>query len=401
MKKIVVILAALCLFFGASRATFCDTATDQALNINDQIVAKKQQIGDLNKQISASQDTISALQNSEDTLQNEIAILNNQVAQNNLDIQSTQDQIDEITLELQNLDAQISDMDKHVTADKDMLADLIRKIDREDDSSAMLSTFLSDDLSSIFARVKSMTDLQGDMLATVKRLQEEKAAALSKRAERLAKSNDLRTQKDQLEVDQIRLTDTLANKQELMDETRNSENKYQGLVSSLRSEADTVTSDITSLEDQVKQRIAADDRFPTGDVILSWPVNSHTITTTFHDPNYPFRRIMEHPGIDIGDTPQGTPVHAAAPGYILKVHDGGYGYSYVIILHADGISTVYGHLSRITATEETYVDRDDVIGYSGGMPGTRGAGPMTTGPHLHFEVRVSGIPTDPMDYLVQ
>jgi murein DD-endopeptidase MepM/ murein hydrolase activator NlpD len=401
MKKTVVILAALCLFFSASRAAFCDTATDQALSINDQIVAKKQQISDLNKKIAASQDTIGALQNSEDTLQNEIAILNNQVAQNNLDIQSTQDQIDEITLELQQLDAQISDMNKHVAADQDMLADLIRQIAREDDSSAMLSTFLADDLSSIFARVKSMTDLQGDMLTTVKRLQEEKAAAEAKRAEQSAKNDDLRKQKDQLQVDQIHLNDTLASKQELMDETRNSENKYQGLISSLRDEANSVTSDITSLEDQVRQRIAADDRFPTGEVILSWPVDSRIITTTFHDPNYPFRRIMEHPGIDIGSTPQGTAVHAAAPGYVLKVHDGGYGYSYIIILHANGISTVYGHLSRLAATADTYVDRDDIIGYSGGMPGTHGAGPMTTGPHLHFEVRVSGIPTDPMDYLVQ
>jgi murein DD-endopeptidase MepM/ murein hydrolase activator NlpD len=397
-KTIITAIAILALISG--RGVFSDTPAE-VLNVNDQIVAKKQQISDLNSQIAASQDKISALQNSEDTLQNEIAILDNQIAKNTLDTQATQDQIDETTLELQDIDSQIAALDTHISADRDMLSELIRKIDREDDRSALLSLFISDDLASIFARVKSMTDLQGDMLSTVKRLQEEKASAEEKRAERLAKNTELRKQKDQLEVDQIQMTDTLASKQELMDATRNSENKYQGIVSSLRDEASSVTSDITSLEDQVRQRISADDRFPTGDVILSWPVPSHTITTTFHDPNYPFRRIMEHPGIDIGSTPQGTPVHAAAPGYVLKVHDGGYGYSYIIILHADGISTVYGHLSRMTATEETYVDRGDVIGYSGAMPGTRGAGPMTTGPHLHFEVRVSGIPTDPMDYLVQ
>jgi murein DD-endopeptidase MepM/ murein hydrolase activator NlpD len=400
MKKIIITAVAI-LALLSGRGVFSDTPKTDVLNINDQIVAKKQQISDLNGQIATSQDKISALQNSEDTLQNEIAILDNQIAKNKLDVQATQDQIDETTLELQNLEAQIAAMDQHISTDRDMLADLIRKIDREDDRSALLSMFMADDLASIFARVKSMTDLQGDMLSTVKRLQEEKASAEEKRAERLAKNTELRKQKDQLEVDQIHMTDALASKQELMDATRNSENKYQGIVSSLRDEANSVTSVITSLEDQVRQRIAADDRFPTGDVILSWPVPSHTITTTFHDPDYPFRRIMEHPGIDIGSTPQGTPVHAAAPGYVLKVHDGGYGYSYIIILHADGISTVYGHLSRMTATEETYVDRGDVIGYSGAMPGTRGAGPMTTGPHLHFEVRVSGIPTDPMDYLVQ
>jgi murein DD-endopeptidase MepM/ murein hydrolase activator NlpD len=399
MKKIVAIAIAIMALTSAGGA-FSNSSKDEVLGINDQIVAKKQQISDLNKQIKASQDKISALQNSENTLENEIAIIDNQVAKNKLDIEATQSQIDEITLELQELDAQLSAMDKHIALDRDMLAELIRKIDREDDRSALLSMFLADDLSSIFTRVKSMTELQGDMLSTVKRLQEEKAGAETKRAERLAKNNDLRKQKDQLEVDQIRLTEALASKQQLMDATRNSENKYQGLIASLRDEANSVTNTITSLEDQVRQRIAADDRFPTGDVILSWPVPSRVITTTFHDPDYVFRRIMEHPGLDIGSTPQGTPVRAAAPGYILKVRDAGYGYSYIIVLHANGVSTVYGHMSRLTTTEDTYVDRNEIIGYSGGMPGTRGAGPMTTGPHLHFEVRVSGIPTDPLDYLV-
>ena len=296
-KTIITAIAILALISG--RGVFSDTPAE-VLNVNDQIVAKKQQISDLNSQIAASQDKISALQNSEDTLQNEIAILDNQIAKNTLDTQATQDQIDETTLELQDIDSQIAALDTHISADRDMLSELIRKIDREDDRSALLSLFISDDLASIFARVKSMTDLQGDMLSTVKRLQEEKASAEEKRAERLAKNTELRKQKDQLEVDQIQMTDTLASKQELMDATRNSENKYQGIVSSLRDEASSVTSDITSLEDQVRQRISADDRFPTGDVILSWPVPSHTITTTFHDPNYPFRRIMEHPGIDIG-----------------------------------------------------------------------------------------------------
>ena len=70
-----------------------------------------------------------------------------------------------------------------------------------------------------------------------------------------------------------------------------------------------------------------------------------------------------------------------------------------MLMHNDELATVYGHISAFNVSEGQYIKQGDVIGLSGGTPGTLGAGWMTTGAHLHLEVRVNGRPVDALNYL--
>ena len=131
---------------------------------------------------------------------------------------------------------------------------------------------------------------------------------------------------------------------------------------------------------------------------MSMPIDNK-INYEFHDPDHPFSDQFQHNGLDI-DASQGTDVKAAADGEVVGVVDtASPDYNYIIIRHNSTIVSEYGHLSSAEVTEGETVSDGEVIGESGGEPGTRGAGQYSTGPHLHFEVRVNGVAVDPMNYL--
>ncbi len=136
-----------------------------------------------------------------------------------------------------------------------------------------------------------------------------------------------------------------------------------------------------------------------GDFKPIWPVSpSSGITAYFHDAGYRSVFHMEHNAIDIRAA-QSTPVRAPADGVVYKAKDNGYGYSYLILAHQGGFMTVYGHVSEFRVEQGDTVFAGQVVALSGATPGTKGAGLMTTGPHLHFEVMKGGKYVDPLDYL--
>lgn len=134
-------------------------------------------------------------------------------------------------------------------------------------------------------------------------------------------------------------------------------------------------------------------------IALAWPVDSiREISAPFLDPAYEERFGIPHEGTDI-PVLQGTPVLAAADGVVRTVSDRGQGFNSLTLVHEDGIVTLYGHVSGFLAEEGQRVRRGDPIARSGGEPGTPGAGLLSTGQHLHFEVIANGEHVDPLRYL--
>lgn len=124
-----------------------------------------------------------------------------------------------------------------------------------------------------------------------------------------------------------------------------------------------------------------------GVVAMRWPLGGH-LTSRFGYRRHPlFRRHMFHTGVDIA-APRGTPVPAAARGTVIFAGwYGGYG-KLVIIDHGSGTSSLYGHLSAISVSVGQAVAGGQVIGRVGSTG-------YSTGPHLHYEIRLHGRPVNP------
>jgi murein DD-endopeptidase MepM/ murein hydrolase activator NlpD len=124
---------------------------------------------------------------------------------------------------------------------------------------------------------------------------------------------------------------------------------------------------------------------------MLWPVEGR-VTSSFGQREDPFNgEGAFHSGIDIA-TSYGTAVHAPAEGVVVSAGFGsGYGRE-VVIDHGHGLTTIYGHLSGFSVVAGQHVSRGQVIAYVGDSG-------RSTGPHLHYEVRIHDQPVNPHKYL--
>ncbi|MCL4416766.1 MAG: M23 family metallopeptidase [Actinobacteria bacterium] len=138
--------------------------------------------------------------------------------------------------------------------------------------------------------------------------------------------------------------------------------------------------------------------YPTGqkykeiDANIVWPV-SGKITREFGEPGLPF--YLFHSGIDIANPNGkiGDPITPAMPGHVIYAGEIFWGFGkHIIIDNGDNVTTLYGHLDKIYVNKGDEVKPGKVIGHEG----TTG---WSTGPHLHFQINVWGIPVNPRTFL--
>lgn len=296
-----------------------------------------------------------------------------------------QKQINRINATIQELSGDISSKEELIAGNQKALAETIRRIDIQESASLLETLLGTDDISTLWSDIDTVQQFQLVVRDSVKTLaaqkdelhnvvDQEEAA----RGELLAQRTELANQKRALDINR-------SAKNTLLKETSNRESTYQELLAAKEKEKDEFEAQLRAFQEQL-QYILDPSKLPTaGQGVLKWPLSSVTVTQYFGNTAFSQSGAYSgkgHNGIDFRAAP-GTPVHSALAGEVWETNEGvarncQYG-KWVLVKHANGLATLYAHLSEISTSKGAVVATGQTIGYSGSTG-------YSTGPHLHFTV---------------
>ena len=235
-----------------------------------------------------------------------------------------------------------------------------------------------------------------DILDQLKLIQEERSYLLTKAAVAQEEADAIR---EELEQVRLELDAQKAAREEIKEELDVRRAHWDSVLATAVEEQQEITDFIAAEEERIARELEEARRRAELEARLGqiteagWVLPSPGAITSWFGPRlHPILGYVRmHNGVDFNCW-TGDPIRAATDGIVITAeYYGGYGYT-IIIQHANSISTLYAHLSGDNSQVNDYV----VAGEQIGVCGTTG---LSTGPHLHFEVRQSGVPVNPVPYL--
>lgn len=382
--------------------------------------------------MAGTQSKISQTKGQVAAVQAEMSALDAQITRVNIKIDQLNGEMQKLQAEIAKTKAELEAAKAELLEKKDLYAKRLRAMYIANDRGYLDILLDSTDATSLIGNARmirsiatSDRELIDEINAKVKEI-EEKQALLAEQEKQLAQKQQ------QARIERSNLEAANAQKAGYMNSLMNNLSAYEAQYDAMLRESDAIESQIANLDlsiqkakqeeaarlakqraaQQVRRQKASAPRARTAassasaDVVqygakatpeartgeLYWPVpGHHRITSPFGYRIHPILKYRKlHTGVDIG-APNGTPVVSAASGTVIASRFMG-GYGNCVMIDHGGKVTVYGHLSSRAVSPGQSVSAGETIGYVGSTG-------MSTGAHLHFEVRVNGAVQNPLNYL--
>ncbi len=371
-----------------------DLAESRAKAAQAREAAKKAEAlaGTLAKQTAALDDKI-------DVLESEVAELDPRIEQATAASKRLRFEVAQLRIKVAQKSEQIDSTRKQFTREQGLLDERIEVTYKQGDLYYLDLVLGSHDIGDLIVRtelvrrvIRSNQSLAENLLRTKADLEAAKVeldrtldSVQIKRAEAEQVEADLKTLRERRRNRVDEQQAIYQDKSELLAETKANARKYRAIAEEEERESSRIAAELA----------AASQGGGHYNGVMGWPVpSSYNVTSPYGYRIHPiFHTRKLHTGVDIG-AGSGSAIMAAGDGQVIYAgYRGGYGNT-VMIDHGDGVVTLYAHQQSggIRVSDGQRVAKGDRIG-------TVGSTGFSTGPHLHFEVRVNGAPTDPMAYL--
>lgn len=405
LTKVISVMLVLSFILGTAGRVSAD-------ELSNTIENKKQEMSETSKKINDLKSFIESKQKELSSLAGQLEVIDSRVELIQLQIRSTELEIEKNNAEIEKNENDIKLKEEEIAKQKSAIGSVLKELYKEKDTNLLSVIVGASSFSEMVNKTEYLTKIRSKLKSDLEKLSALKNELENQRKDLDKKKEELVQLKQDKEIEENTLEEQKYAKVQILQSTRGEEAEYQSKLQQARAEEQAISSEIVRLvQEQARRKRnetvqGRDGR--TGDTAavnqggLSYPlagVNRISVTGgDYMDPAYGMG--FPHTGIDLA-AKQGTPLMAAGTGTIIVAHDsGGPGLSYVAIDHGNGLITKYLHMSAIHVNTGDVVNAGDIIGLSGGSPGTRGAGIFTTGAHLHFEVNdYNGNPVNPHNYL--
>jgi murein DD-endopeptidase MepM/ murein hydrolase activator NlpD len=390
LPAVLMLAASLAVAPAPARAADCDPMDPICQEIGDakgQAQQVQNQLDDVKRNLANAQAAIARL----DAI---LKQLQAQRADMEARIKATQGQIDDLARQIRYKEAEIARQEAHIQVREQYLHQRVRAMDKHGRLDYLELFVTSKDFSQLLDRVLIMQDIvRSDQQALVQ-LKAERETLKGLRNELDGKKKDQEALLAKQREQKAALDTLIGQQNQALALQKQLEAQFEEQRKALEEAIRVANAQVAYLQ---RQYDLAAQLLGGGSGQFMWPIGTRYITQPFgcstllgepYEPRCATRHI--HQGIDLA-APYGSRIFAADAG-IANTYSDGYGYgNYVIIVHGNGYSTLYGHMAGF-AIRNGAVGRGQVIGYEGSTG-------YSTGPHLHFEIRYQGNPVNPCLYL--
>ncbi len=329
-----------------------------------------------------------------DELTSNIEKYNEQLAEIEKNVKAAETEIGEKQTEIDDLNLQIEEMQGNISTQKNNLGQRVRTMYKNGATSFLDIVFNSKDFSELMSNVTLLQRIYRKDQQLLSELEDAHKQLEDKKEAVAAAQKEIEASKAVLQVEQKSFDEAKA--------------KLEVSLAEVQKKAEAFAAEAQALEAEIKaeqERLAAEAAeaaaqggdtgggYSQGSGVLGWPVRGPLTSFFGYRDMSAYGYGYFHTGLDIG-VYTGTPVCAADSGVVMSLtgwYERGYGWG-VFIDHGNGIVTVYGHNSSLAVSPGQTVAKGEVVAYSGSTG-------WSTGPHVHFEVRVNGECVDPLPYL--